>query len=273
MQRVIDELRRRAADLTTESVDRVKAAGIPFYEKFPREIMHASIGKVFESVILDIERKEVAACPKVLAALGTQRAPAGVSLRDMLRGMEIGFEVASAHFKEFFREDVAAQLFWERWRCDLSYASAMALSDTYVAARERLIAQQSEQILRLSAPLVPLARGVLLLPLVGAVTEARASQIVGSVLEATGRHGARSIIIDITGVPVAEAGVAGYLAQAAQAARLMGAQIILVGVSPAMAQAFVELRVNLGSVPTLGDLESGIAYALRLQGLAIRKAT
>jgi rsbT co-antagonist protein RsbR len=149
----------------------------------------------------------------------------------------------------------------------------MELSNAYVAARERLIAQQSEQILRLSAPLVPLARGVLLLPLVGAVTEARASQMLGAVLEATGRHGAQSIIIDITGVPVAEAGVAGYLAQAAQGARLMGAQIILVGVSPAMAQAFVEIGVVLGSVPTLADLESGIAYALRLQGLAIRKAT
>jgi rsbT co-antagonist protein RsbR len=273
MQRVIDELKRRIVDLTNESVDRVKAAGIPFYENFPREIMQGSIGKVFEAVISDIERGVIEACPAMLSELGAQRATMGVSMRDMLRGMEMGFEVTSAHFKDVFREDLEAQLFWERWRSEVSYASAMSLSNAYVATREQLIAQQSEQILRLSAPLVPLARGVLLLPLVGAITEARASQILGSLLTAIGRHGAQSILIDITGVPVVEASVAGYLVQAAQAARLMGAQIILVGVSPAMAQAFIELKVALGGVPTLGDLESGIAYALRLQGLAIRKAT
>jgi rsbT co-antagonist protein RsbR len=273
MQRVIDEFRRSLERLAIESSERVKAAAIPFYQSFPPEALRASIHRVFESVLADMERGEPSACPALLAQLGALRAPKGVPMEDMLRGIEMGFERTSDHMYDVFRDDTEAQLFWEKSRRDIGYVSAMALARAYMNAREQLIAQQNEQILRLSAPLVPISRGVLLLPLVGAVTEARAMQTIGSLLQGIEKHRAQSVIIDITGVPTAGQGVAGYLIQATQAARLMGARIILVGVSPVMAQAIVEMGLDLGEVATLGDLESGVAHALRMQGRSITKVT
>jgi rsbT co-antagonist protein RsbR len=115
----------------------------------------------------------------------------------------------------------------------------------------------------LSSPVVPIFEGVLVMPLVGAIDAMRAQQITQSLLAAVEAERAQVVIIDITGVPMMDSHVARYLAEAMQSVRLVGAEPVLVGITPAVAQTVVEIRADLGDVVKRSDLQSGVAYALR----------
>lgn len=136
--------------------------------------------------------------------------------------------------------------------------------------RERIIAVQDEALRELSTPLMPLAEGILAMPLVGAINEARAQQILETLLEGIGSLGAEQVIIDITGVKGVDAQVAEALVQAAQAARLLGAEVILSGIRAAVAQTLMALGADLGSVVTKSTLQAGVAHAMARRGKAKR---
>ena len=129
--------------------------------------------------------------------------------------------------------------------------------------RQRLLL---ETVRELSTPVVPIMEGVIILPIIGHVDEERGSQIVEALLEGITHHRARVAILDVTGVENVDQTVADVLRQSAQAARLLGAETILVGLQPEMAQALPRLSVELGTVTTRRDLQSGVEYALQLQG-------
>jgi rsbT co-antagonist protein RsbR len=121
-----------------------------------------------------------------------------------------------------------------------------------------------DMVREMSTPLVPIAEGVLVLPLVGTVDSRRAAQIMDTLLEGISSRQARVVILDITGVPVVDTSVANYLLQATQAVHLLGAECILVGITPEVAQTIVGLGVDLRKLVTRSDLQSGVEYALRL---------
>ncbi len=118
----------------------------------------------------------------------------------------------------------------------------------------------------MSTPLVPLFEGVLLLPLVGTIDSQRAQQILDVLLAGIAERRARVVILDITGVPVVDTSVANYLLRATQSARLLGAECVLVGIKPEVAQTVVGLGVDLSQVITRSDLRGGIERALQLIG-------
>jgi PAS domain S-box-containing protein len=128
--------------------------------------------------------------------------------------------------------------------------------------RERIIAAQEEMLRELSTPLVPLAEGVLAMPLVGAIDDGRAQQILEALLEGIVQQGAEHVIIDITGVKGVDAQVAGALVRAAQAARLLGAEVVLTGIRAAVAQTLMELGADLGIMVTRSTLQAGVAHAM-----------
>ena len=127
-----------------------------------------------------------------------------------------------------------------------------------IAQQERLL----ETIKELSTPVLPISDHVLILPLVGHIDTGRGEQIMEAMLAGVERYGAEYIIVDITGVPVIDTAVANHLLQAARAVHLLGAQCVLVGISPEIAQTLVQLGVDLTSLITLSDLQAGISYAL-----------
>jgi anti-anti-sigma regulatory factor len=131
------------------------------------------------------------------------------------------------------------------------------------SARQR---QLLDVVQELSTPLVPIAAGILVLPLVGTVDSQRAQQILEVLLGGITERRARVVIIDITGVAVVDTSVANYLIQATQAVRLLGAECILVGITPEVAQTIVGLGVDLSRLITRSDLQSGVEQALRLLG-------
>jgi rsbT co-antagonist protein RsbR len=124
------------------------------------------------------------------------------------------------------------------------------------------VAAQSRAILELSTPVVQVLDDILILPLIGAIDTSRADQIVSQVLEGITRHRAAVVIVDITGVPVVDTAVAGHLMRTFLAARMLGAECVLTGVSPPMAQILVKAGIDVGELSTKGSLRSGLLYAL-----------
>ena len=126
----------------------------------------------------------------------------------------------------------------------------------------KVIASQDALIRELSTPLVPIAEGVIAMPLVGSIGDARAQQILEALLGGIQEHQATTAILDITGVPTVDTSAANALISAAQAARLLGTRVILSGIGPAVARTLVDLGVEMRGTTTKSTLAAAIAEAI-----------
>lgn len=131
---------------------------------------------------------------------------------------------------------------------------------------EQRVSQQSQAILELSTPTVRLFDEIVLLPLVGVIDTLRARQLMEALLEAIVATKARVAILDVTGVPIIDTRVAQHLVNAVSAARMLGAETVLTGIGPEMAQTLVKLGIDLAALRTGGPLLRGIEKALALVG-------
>lgn len=134
--------------------------------------------------------------------------------------------------------------------------------DERAALQEQVITAQRAALRELSTPLIPLADQVIALPIIGSIDSARAQQIMETLLQGVADYQSDIAILDITGVPIIDTQVAHALIQTAQAVRLLGAQVVLTGVGPAMAQTLVTLGADLGGITPLRTLQQGILYAI-----------
>jgi rsbT co-antagonist protein RsbR len=154
----------------------------------------------------------------------------------------------------------------------LTFLDISLAIDTYIDSRERTIkALQREAIMELSTPVLPFRQGMLLLPIIGQIDSQRARQLTEHLLEAIRVNRAKVIVIDITGVATVDSRVANHLVQTVEAARLMGAKVVVSGISPEIALTMVTLGIDLGSVHTVGDMQSGIEHAERLLGYQVKR--
>jgi rsbT co-antagonist protein RsbR len=131
------------------------------------------------------------------------------------------------------------------------------------AVQEEVIRTQEAMLRALSTPLIPMGDGVVVMPLVGRIDEARAARILEALLEGVAAHRAGCAILDVTGVPEVDAAAASGLLRAARSVRLLGASIVLTGLTPALATTLVEMGIDLGDVETRGTLKDGLAHAMR----------
>jgi PAS domain S-box-containing protein len=134
------------------------------------------------------------------------------------------------------------------------------------AMRDRLLAAQGEALRELSTPLMPIAKGILVMPLVGSVDEVRAARILDTLLEGITRESAHTVILDITGVRSVDGQVACTLACAARTAKLLGARVMLSGVRPDVAAKLVALGADLGGIAKVQTLATAIVSALGFSG-------
>lgn len=125
-----------------------------------------------------------------------------------------------------------------------------------------------ETVREMSTPVIPVHRGVLVLPIIGMLDSVRSAQLTESLLRGIQKERASVVIIDITGVPTMDTGAAHHILQSSRAASMLGATCVLVGISPQVAQTLVELGVELKGLTTRSDLQAGIAYALKKLGEA-----
>jgi rsbT co-antagonist protein RsbR len=150
---------------------------------------------------------------------------------------------------------------------ELLDAMGLYTTESYQKSRDQVIRRQQEELLELSTPVVKLWEGILALPLIGTLDSARTQVVMESMLDAIVKSNSRIAIIDITGVPTVDTVVAQHLLKTVTAARLMGADCIISGVRPQIAQTIVHLGINLLDVTTKATLSA--AFMLALQRLGI----
>ncbi len=141
--------------------------------------------------------------------------------------------------------------------------------ETYAATRESVIAEQADSLMELSTPVVKLWDGVVALPLVGTLDSARTQVVMESLLQALVETGSEHAIIDITGVGAVDTQVAQHLLKTVQAARLLGAECIISGIRPQIAQTVVGLGIDFGDISTKSSLADALLLALRESGFDI----
>ncbi len=178
--------------------------------------------------------------------------------------------------------DVLARSLFGKYRADFTKLSrvldayepaanriANTVAVSFVQERERVIREQQEAIRVLSTPVLQVRERLLILPIIGVIDPQRARQLTEQLLRGIRMNRAKVVVIDITGVPVMDETVANHLVQTVEAARLLGATVIITGLSPEIAQTLVTIGVDLGKMHTVGDLQGGIEEAERALGYKV----
>ena len=148
-------------------------------------------------------------------------------------------------------------------------ANTVAVS--FVEERERVIRQQQDSILELSTPVLQVRERLLILPIIGVLDEQRVAQLTEQLLGNIRSHRAKMVVVDITGVADVDEKVADSLVRTVDASRLMGAEVIITGLSSKIAQTLVTIGVDLSKMRTVGDLQGGIEEAERQLGFRVER--
>jgi rsbT co-antagonist protein RsbR len=150
---------------------------------------------------------------------------------------------------------------------------ALITTEAYMTSKEELIMRQQQELLELSTPVVKLWDGILALPIIGTLDSARTQVVMENLLQTVVATNSKFAIIDITGVPTVDTLVAQHLLKTITAARLMGAECIISGIRPQIAQTIVHLGINLEDVITKAKLSDAFALALQRSGRAVTRST
>ncbi|MFR9674940.1 STAS domain-containing protein [Streptomyces sp. TR06-5] len=268
--KLLEVLRQRSAEIADRWValqSRREVVDGGLAEADLREESDALVGALADSLSLQVPAERIVREHRGLADAVTEmslrRARAG--------GAPTATSLAILSLKEVLLEAVqeeglqTREMFATTLTVNRLLDSAGALVfETYVEGREEIIRRQSRQLLEVSTPVVRLWRHVLAVPLIGTLDTARSQVVMESLLEAIQRHEAAVAIIDITGVPTVDTSVAQHLMQTVKAVRLMGAECIISGIRPAIAQTIVQLGIDLSDTATRANLADALATALRI---------
>lgn len=195
----------------------------------------------------------------------------GLDLRVFLAGFyHLLKAIGSAVMKRFEADpNEGFQTFMSLQR--LAFFDVGIIVDAIVFERERVIRQQQDSIRELSTPVLQIRDRMLLLPIIGVIDTHRARMITESLLRSIRANRAKVVVMDVTGVATIDSRVANHLIQTVTAARLMGATVIVTGLSAEVAQSLVALGIDLEKLNTVGDLQGGVEEAERLLGYRVMK--
>jgi rsbT co-antagonist protein RsbR len=224
----------------------------------------------FEAGATDADSVEFAGVREMLADLSRARALQGFSPRDTAIFV---FSLKQPLFSAFDKHgsaDAAAKLQFNSPVGLLLDRMGLHTMDVFHKAREELIVRQEREIAELSTPVIKLWHGILALPLIGTLDSQRTQVVMENLLESIVAQEAEIAIIDITGVPTVDTLTAQHLLKTVSAARLMGADCIISGIRPQIAQTMVHLGVEL-TVISKATLADAFALALKRQGRAVTK--
>lgn len=234
-----------------------------------RELLGAIANGAKSGEITNVDGAAWAQAREILQSISTSRAKQGFT------PSETATFVLSLKQPVFLllRQQLAATpdaMFDEVWKAtQLLDKLALITADAFMETREKFIARQQEELMELSTPVVKLWEGILALPIIGTLDSARTQVVMESLLQAVVQTNSRFAIIDITGVPTVDTLVAQHLLKTITAARLMGAECIISGVRPQIAQTIVHLGIDLAGVTTKAKLADAFALALQRTGKSV----
>ena len=221
----------------------------------------------------DVGRSAGGPLREMLATLSASRARQGFTPTETATFVFSFKQPLFALLRETYKQD-AEGLARESWvATTLLDKLGLFTAEAFQKSREGVIMRQQRDLLELSTPVVALWEGILALPLIGTLDSERTQVVMESLLERIVETGASIAIIDITGVPTVDTLVAQHLLKTIGAARLMGAECIISGIRPQIAQTIVHLGVELGDVVTKATLASALVVALERLGASIVRST
>ncbi len=227
----------------------------------------AALAPALDSSGLDVRAEAYGPARALLDEMARDRARRGFTPTETATAVfalkEALFAVADAHGDT--QETVVAVSRWVD-------ALGLHTIEVFARARERVIADQAEQLLELATPVVKLWEGVVAVPLIGTLDSARTQVVMEKLLQTLVETGSEHAIIDITGVPAVDTEVAQHLLKTVVAARLMGAECTISGIRPQIAQTIVALGIEFGDIPTKATLADALLHALRRSGVEVRRS-
>jgi rsbT co-antagonist protein RsbR len=233
--------------------------------RLTRQELEVELGAIYASLAIDGDEKlDLDPARALLADLSRSRARLGFSPSETA--------VAVTSLKDPVRDLARAgtvDLDGYLGVADLVDELGLYTFEAYVKVREQVVADQAEQLLELSTPVIKLWEGVVAVPLVGTLDSARTQVVMENLLETLVSTGSEHAIIDITGVPAVDTQVAQHLLKTVMAARLMGAQCIVSGIRPQIAQTIVALGIEFGDIVTKATLADALVICLRSSGVEV----
>jgi rsbT co-antagonist protein RsbR len=243
---------------------------LPPYAALPREEVAKRVRGGMEPFVRDFDEARPHHFADYWQNVSYQRAQQGLPLPALLKVLLLATQVLIEGLKQSYADDPPEQVKLVEKAYAVQSTGIASVYAGFEQHKDEIIATQNTALEEISSPIVPIYEGILVLPMIGSIDSRRAGQVMEGLLEGINTYSADVVILDITGVPVIDTGVANYLLQAARAARLLGSTVVLVGIGAEIAQTIVQLGIDLTGIVTRANLQSGIEYALSKQGLAIR---
>ena len=264
---LITHLRKSRTQLREEWVQRITEAEL--LTAMTRDEIFAEATSVYDSYVQALETGTLEALQAYARNLSERIIPRGVETHEV-----VGIVL--------LLRDVLARSLFAKYRTDFTVLNrvldayepaanriAITVAVGFVQERERVIREQQEAIRELSTPVLQVRERLLILPIIGLIDPHRARQLTEQLLRGIRMNRAKVVVIDITGVAAMDATVANHLVLTVESARLLGATVIVTGLSPEIAQTLVNIGVDLGKMNTVGDLQGGIEEAERLLGYKV----
>lgn len=269
MDRLATLLAENRAKIATDTTAQVVMLNLPSFRSVAASNIEYQTQHIVDGLV-DSLQADTNAYQQVCGEIGRQQAERGYSLNDLWEWFRVGFDTIVATMQRELADDPQALADALIRMIGTMNNGRQAMLNSFLGAREMVIDTQQRALREIRTPIVPIRRNILVLPIVGLVDSQRATQITEAALEQITVQQADVLIIDITGVPIVDTGVANYLVQTARAVRLLGAEVLLVGISAAIAQSIVSLGIDLEGIIPRANLQSAIEYALAQQGLSIQ---
>ena len=275
----------RRPELLGELVAHLRHERTPLREEWARRITEAQlltvmnrdeivteVTAVYDNYVDALETGSVQALQAYATNLSERIIPRGVETHEVLGVVLLLRDVlARSLFERYQRDPGLLNRVLDAYEPAANRIAA-TVGVSFVHERERVIRQQQVAIRELSTPVLKVREQLMILPIIGALDTARARQLTEQLLHGIRENRAKVVVIDITGVPAIDMAVANHLVQAIRASGLMGARVIITGLSANIAQTLVDLGVDLSMMQSVGDLQGGIEEAERLLRYAVTRA-
>jgi rsbT co-antagonist protein RsbR len=269
LPQLVAHLREHRTKLREEWAGRIQGAHL--LQAMTSQEMAAETTSVYDNYVEVLETGSVDALKHYARDLSERIIPRGVETHEVVGIVLLLRDVlARSLFGKYQRDlDLLNRVLDAYEPAANRIANTVAVS--FVDERERVIRQQQDAIKELSTPVLPVRERLLVLPIIGVLDADRARQLTEQLLTGIRKHRAKVVVMDITGAPDVDQSVANHLVQTVDASRLMGADVIITGLSPKIAQTLVTIGVDLSKMNTIGDLQGGLEEAERLLGYAVSK--